>query len=404
MKYEIIVVGGGHAGCEAALAAARKNHKTLLVTSNIKNIADMPCNPSIGGPAKGIVVREIDALGGEMGRNADKGALQTKMLNTKKGPAVQALRFQADKVTYPKEMLKTLKSTKNLEIKEAMVENLLVEDKIIKGIELEDGTKINADAVILTTGTYLKAVVLTGSKKTPSGPHGEKESKFLSDSLRKLGFTIKRLKTGTPQRIDKNSIDYSKTQEEKGDSVTHTFSFDNIVYLKPEDQISCHLIYTTPKTHEIIKEHLNESSMYGGYVEGIGPRYCPSIEDKVVRFSDKERHQLFLEPESLYYDDIYIQGFSTSMPPEIQDLMVHSLPGLENAKILKYGYAIEYDAIDSKQLKRSLETKIIENLYTAGQINGTSGYEEAAGQGLIAGINASLKLEGQDPLILNRNE
>lgn len=404
MKYEIIVVGGGHAGCEAALAAARKNHKTLLVTSNINNIADMPCNPSIGGPAKGIVVREIDALGGEMGRNADKGELQTKMLNTKKGPAVQALRFQADKVTYPKEMLKMLKSTKNLEIREAMVENLLVDDKKIKGIELEDGTKINADAVILTTGTYLKAVVLTGSKKTPSGPHGEKESKFLSDSLRKLGFTIKRLKTGTPQRIDKNSIDYSKTQEEKGDSITHTFSFDNIVYRKPEDQISCHLIYTTPKTHEIIKEHLNESSMYGGYVEGIGPRYCPSIEDKVVRFSDKERHQLFLEPESLYYDDIYIQGFSTSMPPEIQDLMVHSLPGLENAKILKYGYAIEYDAIDSKQLKRSLETKLVENLYTAGQINGTSGYEEAAGQGLIAGINASLKLEGKDPLILKRNE
>ena len=404
MKYEIIVVGGGHAGCEAALAAARKNHKTLLVTSNINNIADMPCNPSIGGPAKGIVVREIDALGGEMGRNADKGELQTKMLNTKKGPAVQALRFQADKVTYPKEMLKMLKSTKNLEIREAMVENLLVDDKKIKGIELEDGTKINADAVILTTGTYLKAVVLTGSKKTPSGPHGEKESKFLSDSLRKLGFTIKRLKTGTPQRIDKNSIDYSKTQEEKGDSITHTFSFDNIVYRKPEDQISCHLIYTTPKTHEIIKEHLNESSMYGGYVEGIGPRYCPSIEDKVVRFSDKERHQLYLEPESLYYDDIYIQGFSTSMPPEIQDLMVHSLPGLENAKILKYGYAIEYDAIDSKQLKRSLETKLVENLYTAGQINGTSGYEEAAGQGLIAGINASLKLEGKDPLILKRNE
>ena len=285
-----------------------------------------------------------------------------------------------------------------------MVENLLVEDKKMKGIELEDGTKINADAVILTTGTYLKAVVLTGSKKTPSGPHGEKESKFLSDSLRKLGFTIKRLKTGTPQRIDKNSIDYSKTQEEKGDSVTHTFSLDNIVYRKPEDQISCHLIYTTPKTHEIIKEHLNESSMYGGYVEGIGPRYCPSIEDKVVRFSDKERHQLFLEPESLYYDDIYIQGFSTSMPPEIQDLMVHSLPGLEKAKILKYGYAIEYDAIDSKQLKRSLETKLVENLYTAGQINGTSGYEEAAGQGLIAGINASLKLEGKNPLILKRNE
>ena len=404
MKYEIIVVGGGHAGCEAALASARLGHKTLLVTSNIKNIADMPCNPSIGGPAKGIVVREIDALGGEMGRNADKGALQTKMIKTKKGPAVQALRFQADKITYPKEMLKTLEATNNLEIKEAMVEKLAVNNKKVTGVELEDGEKIESDAVILTTGTYLKAVVLAGSSRKSSGPHGEKESKFLSDNLKELGFTIKRLKTGTPQRIDKNTIDYSKTQEEKGDDIPRTFSFDNIVYREPKDQISCHLIYTTPKTHEIIKEHLNESSMYGGYVEGVGPRYCPSIEDKVVRFSDKERHQLFLEPESLYYDDIYIQGFSTSMPNEIQDLMVHSLPGLENAKILKYGYAIEYDAIDSKQLKRSLETKIIENLYTAGQINGTSGYEEAAGQGLIAGINAALKLEGKEPLILKRNE
>ena len=404
MKYEIIVVGGGHAGCEAALSSARLGHKTLLVTSNINNIADMPCNPSIGGPAKGIVVREIDALGGEMGKNADKAALQTKMLNTKKGPAVQALRFQADKIIYPKEMLKTLNSTQNLEIKEAMVEKLLVKDKKIEGVELEDGEKILASAVILTTGTYLKAVVLKGATRKSSGPHGEKESKYLSDSLKELGFTIKRLKTGTPQRIDKNSIDYSKTQEEKGDSVTHTFSFDNIIYRQPEDQISCHLIYTTEKTHEIIKEHLKESSMYGGYVEGIGPRYCPSIEDKVVRFSDKERHQLFLEPESLYYDDIYIQGFSTSMPEQIQDLMVHSLPGLEHAKILKYGYAIEYDAIDSKQLQRTLETKIVENLYTAGQINGTSGYEEAAGQGLIAGINASLKLDGREPLILKRNE
>ena len=404
MEYEVIVVGGGHAGCEACLATSRKNHKTLLVTGNIKNIADMPCNPSIGGPAKGIVVREIDALGGEMGRNADKGALQVKMLNTKKGPAVQALRAQEDKITYPKEMLKTLKAEPNLDIKEAMVEKLLIDDNKIQGVELSDGTKINAKAVILTTGTYLKAVILTGAQKKAGGPHGEKESKFLSDDLRKLGFNILRLKTGTPPRIEKGSIDYTKTSIEPGDNVVRTFSFDDIAYYDVNSQVPCNLIYTTPKTHEIIKEHLKESSMYGGYVEGIGPRYCPSIEDKIVRFSEKERHQLFLEPESIYYDDIYLQGFSTSMPHHVQEEMVHSLPGLENAKILKYAYAIEYDAIDSKQLKQSLETKIIENLYTAGQINGTSGYEEAAGQGLIAGINAALKLEGKEPLILKRNE
>ncbi len=404
MNYEIIVVGGGHAGCEASLAAARIGHKTLLVTGNIKNIADMPCNPSIGGPAKGIVVREIDALGGEMGRNADKGALQIKMLNTKKGPAVQALRAQADKITYPKEMKKTLDSEKNLSIKEGFVEDLLVENNTIKGVILADGTKINAEAVILTTGTYLRSMILTGSEKHSGGPHGEENSKFLSNKLKEMGFNILRLKTGTPPRIEKSSIDYNKTSLEPGDKVKRTFSYDNIAYYDVDNQVPCHLIYTTENTHKIIKDHLKESSMYGGYVEGVGPRYCPSIEDKVVRFADKERHQLFLEPESIYYDDIYIQGFSTSMPHDIQELMVHSLPGLEHAKILKYAYAIEYDAIDSKQLKPSLETKLIEGLFTAGQINGTSGYEEAAGQGLIAGINAALKIENKDPLILKRNE
>lgn len=404
MKYEIIVVGGGHAGCEASLAAARLGHSTLLITGNIENIADMPCNPSIGGPAKGIIVREIDALGGEMGNNIDHSCLQMKMLNTKKGPAVQALRAQGDKITYPKKMIETLRNTKNLTILESLVENLIVENNKIKGIILETGEEILADAVILTTGTYLRGMVLVGSEKKSSGPHGERPSKFLSDCLKNLGFSIQRLKTGTPPRIQKDSIDFSKAELEPGDSDLHVFSFDNIPFYKAEDQIPCYLIYTNQKTHEIIRKHLSESSMYGGYVEGIGPRYCPSIEDKVVRFKDKERHQLFLEPESIYYDDIYLQGFSTSMPHHVQEEMVHSLPGLENAIIKKYAYAIEYDAIDPTQLKQSLETKIVENLFTAGQINGTSGYEEAAGQGLIAGINASRKLKGLEPLILKRNE
>jgi len=406
MNYDIIVVGGGHAGCEAALAASRTNNKTLLITSNINNIADMPCNPSIGGSAKGIVVREIDALGGEMGRNADKSQIQIKMLNSAKGPAVQALRAQADKITYPKEMLKTLQNQPNLEIKEAMVEDLIVENNVIKGVILEDDEKIYSKAVILTTGTYTKANIMIGSTRKLEGPHGERPSLHLSDNLRKLGFKIIRLKTGTPQRIDKNSIDFSKAKIEYGDNVYRTFSFDLEPNYNIEEQIPCHLIYTTEETHKIIMENLNKSSMYGGLddIESVGPRYCPSIEDKVVRFKDKEKHQLFLEPESKYYDDIYVQGFSTSMPYDVQEKMVHSLPGLENAKILKYAYAIEYDAIYPTQLKQTLETKIIENLYTAGQINGTSGYEEAACQGLIAGINASLKLQEKEPLILKRNE
>ena len=404
MNCDVIVVGGGHAGCEASLASARMNHKTLLITGNIKNIADMPCNPSIGGPAKGILVREIDALGGEMGINTDKSHIQLKMLNTKKGPAVQALRAQADKITYPQEMWKTISNQENLDVKEAFVDDLIVQNNKVIGVTLEDGEKISSKTVILTTGTYLKADILVGSKRNPGGPHGEKESKNLSDNLRKLGLTIQRLKTGTPQRIAKDSIDYSKLSREDGDQELRSFSYDYEPTYKIEEQEPCYLTYTNDKTHEIIKANLNKSSMYGGYVRGIGPRYCPSIEDKVVRFADKERHQLFLEPESRFYDDIYLQGFSTSMPHEIQEEMVHSLVGLENAKILKYAYAIEYDAIDPLEMKKSLENKIIENLFTAGQINGTSGYEEAAAQGLMAGINACLKIEGKEPLILGRNE
>lgn len=404
MKYDVIVVGGGHAGCEAANASAKMGLKTALVTANIKNIADMPCNPSIGGTAKGIVVREIDALGGLMGKIADKTHIQIKMLNNAKGPAVRSLRAQGDKITYPREMLKALNSLENLTIIEGMVENLIVENNTIKGIILADNTEILCDALILTTGTYLRSKILVGSTSKEEGPHGEKRSKNLSNVLKSYGFEIQRLKTGTPQRLERSTIDFSKLKEECGDDCYWTFSFDNGPLYDKDKQIKCHIVYTTPETHEIIRKNLKKSAMYGGYAEGIGPRYCPSIEDKVVRFADKERHQLFLEPESLYYDDIYLQGFSTSMPEDVQELMVHSLPGLEHAKILKYAYAIEYDAINPLQLKPSLETKVINNLFTAGQINGTSGYEEAAGQGIIAGINAGLKLQGKEPLILKRNE
>lgn len=404
MKYDVIVVGGGHAGCEASHISAFMGKKTLLVTMNKKNIADMPCNPSIGGTAKGVIVRDIDALGGLMGKVADESHFQMKMLNSKKGPAVRSLRCQADKTTYPKNMLKRLESTKNLTILEGMVEDIIIENNKVKGIVLATKEEILCDALILTTGTYLKSNILRGATSTEGGPHGEARSNFLSDNLKKLGFTIQRLKTGTPPRIKADSIDFSKCSEELGDDTYYTFSHDDEPKYKIEEQQKCYLIYTNERTHQLILDNLDKSSMYGGYVTGVGPRYCPSIEDKIVRFKDKERHQLFLEPESMYYDEWYIQGFSTSMPEDVQEKMVHSLSGLENAVITKYAYAIEYDAIDPLQLNPSLETKIIENLFTAGQINGTSGYEEAAGQGLLAGINAVLKLEKKEPLILKRNE
>ena len=402
--YEVIVIGGGHAGCEASLACARIGHKTLLITGNINNIADMPCNPSIGGSAKGIVVREIDALGGEMGVNADKSHLQIKMLNSKKGPGVRSLRCQADKTTYPENMLKTLQSEKNLEIKEELVKELIVENEEIKGIITESGEIIHSKKVIITTGTYLNADILRGHNKFKGGPHGEKPSLYLSESLQKNGIKMRRLKTGTPPRVLKSTIDYNECQVEQGDKELLSFSnFYKPVY-NIDEQIPCYLTYTNLETHKLILDNLDKCALYSGLIVGIGPRYCPSVEDKIVKFRDKDRHQIFLEPERKNGNEIYVGGFSTTMPEELQEQLIHSMAGLHHAKITKYGYAIEYDAIDSTELKISLESKKIKGLYSAGQINGTSGYEEAAAQGLIAGINASLSLEKKEPLILKRNE
>ncbi len=402
--YEVIVIGGGHAGCEASLATARMGHKTLLITGNIKNIADMPCNPSIGGSAKGIVVREIDALGGEMGINADKSHLQIKMLNSKKGPGVRSLRCQADKTTYPENMLKTLQSTENLTIKEELVKSIIVENNEIKGITTENNENIYSKKVIITTGTYLNADILRGHNKAKGGPHGEKPSLYLSQSMQDNGLTMRRLKTGTPPRVLKSTINYDECSIEGGDK--ELLSFSN--FYKPnysiENQIPCYLTYTNKTTHQIILDNLDKCALYSGLIVGIGPRYCPSVEDKIVKFRDKDRHQIFLEPERKNGDEIYVGGFSTTMPENLQEELIHSMEGLHNAKITKYGYAIEYDAIYSTELKMTLETKKIKGLYTAGQINGTSGYEEAAAQGLIAGINAGLALENKEPLILKRNE
>lgn len=402
--YDAIIIGGGHAGSEASLAVARLGHKTLLITGNIKMIATMPCNPSIGGPAKGTLVREIDALGGEMGKVADKTALQMKMLNHSKGPAVRALRAQSDKVLYPKEMQRTLFAQDNLSIKEAYVKRLLIENNTVKGVILESGEIIESNTVILTAGTYMEACVLVGSTSTPEGPDKQKPSYGLSKHLRELGMETFRLKTGTPPRIKRDSIDFSKMELSPGDNFKYHFSYDDSVFVPLEKEWPCYLIHTSESTHSIIKSNLRKSAMYSGLVKGVGPRYCPSIEDKLVRFADKERHQLFIEPESQFIDEVYLQGFSTSMPHDIQEEMVHSLPGLEKAVIAKYAYAIEYDAIHPTDLWPTLESKIINNLYFAGQVNGTSGYEEAACQGLMAGINAALKIQGKDPFILRRDE
>jgi tRNA uridine 5-carboxymethylaminomethyl modification enzyme len=402
--YDAIVVGGGHAGVEAALALARLNKKTMLVTGNLKMVSFMPCNPSIGGPAKGTLVREIDALGGEMGKNADKTCLQMKMLNKSKGPAVRALRAQSDKLEYPKEMLKTLQSTENLDLKEAYVKHLIVNTGEVKGIVLEDKTEVLAKTVVITTGTFMEAKVLVGNTAVSKGPDEQKSSVGLSSHLREIGHKTFRLKTGTPPRIKRESIDFSKTEISPGDGFVHHFSFEKEHLRILDKEWPCYLIHTAQVTHDIILSNLNKSSMYSGLVEGVGPRYCPSIEDKLVRFKDKPRHQLFIEPESASLDEVYLQGFSTSMPHDVQEKMVKSLPGLENAVIAKYAYAIEYDAIDAKDLWPSLESKIVKNLFFAGQVNGTSGYEEAAAQGLMAGINASKKLDGKEPLILRRDE
>ncbi|MEC1742727.1 tRNA uridine-5-carboxymethylaminomethyl(34) synthesis enzyme MnmG [Schinkia azotoformans] len=401
-SYDVIVVGAGHAGCEAALAAARMGAKTLVLTLNLDMVAFMPCNPSIGGPAKGIVVREIDALGGEMARNIDKTHIQMRMLNTGKGPAVRALRAQADKYHYQKEMKHTLEKEENLVLKQAMVKSLIVENEECKGVVTETGAMYYSKAVIITTGTFLRGKIIIGDFAYESGPNNQRASVDLSKNLKELGLDMGRFKTGTPMRIKGQTIDYSKTEIQPGDEKRRAFSYETLEFIT--DQIPCWLTYTSPKTHEIINANLHRSPMYSGMIEGIGTRYCPSIEDKIVRFNDKPRHQIFLEPEGRNTEEVYVQGLSTSLPEEVQVEMVHSVPGLENAELMRAGYAIEYDMVHPTQLWPTLETKLIKNLFTAGQINGTSGYEEAAGQGLMAGINAGCKVLNKEPVILDRSQ
>ncbi|KRL38282.1 tRNA uridine-5-carboxymethylaminomethyl(34) synthesis enzyme MnmG [Liquorilactobacillus uvarum] len=404
--YDVIVVGAGHAGCEAALAAARMGNKTLLMTINLEMVAFMPCNPSIGGPAKGIVVREVDALGGEMGRNIDKTYVQMRMLNTGKGPAVRALRAQADKRAYSIEMKHTIEREPNLTLRQGIVDDLIVENNVVKGVITNTGARYGAKSVVLTTGTAARGKIIIGELMYSSGPNNSQPSMKLSGNLEKLGFELKRFKTGTPPRVDGNTIDYDQTEEQKGDAEPNHFSFESNDkdYLAVKDQLSCWLTYTNEVTHKMIRANLDRAPMFSGLIEGVGPRYCPSIEDKIVRFADKPRHQLFIEPEGRNTDEYYLQGLSTSMPEEIQQKMVHSIKGLENAEMMRPGYAIEYDIVSPYQLRATLETKLISGLYTAGQTNGTSGYEEAAGQGMLAGINAGCHALGKEEIVLKRSD
>ena len=391
--YDIIVVGAGHAGCEAALASARMGNKTLMFSMNLEAVAMMPCNPSIGGTGKGHLVREIDALGGEMAINIDKTFLQSKMLNTAKGPAVHSLRAQADKNKYHIEMKKTIESTPNLDMKQGEVTDLVIEDGVVKGVRTNTFTQYNSKAVILATGTFLGGKIFIGSSAYESGPNGLAPSNLLAKNLKAHGMKLRRFKTGTPARCLGSSLDYSKMVEQKGDEKTVPFSFMNDSI--GDNQISCWLTYTNEETHKVIRDNFHRSALFGGQIEGIGPRYCPSIEDKVNRFADKERHQTFIEPEGLDTDEMYIQGMSSSLPEDVQEAFYKTIPGLENLRITRPAYAIEYDCIDPQDLKLNLETRFIENLFCAGQFNGSSGYEEAAAQGLMAGINASLKISGK---------